>query len=547
MPKRPHDESARELPQKRARPTLAPDRLSALSDELALHVLSFLPIRSLITCQRVSRRFYILASDSEIWKRKYYSRWILPRARRVRQLTQLDAAIEPIGYSSKVVKWLEHGRSWREGREIDWMKEYRLQHNWSKGSCRVRELEVAQPPIPPVLVNLHNGVVFTVDARNGLRAWSMKDTEVMLASQSFDGFPSVAPTAVAISSNESSSKDQTVAVGFEDGSFEIYTLDYDTKRFKRRLSKSKHEDGEITALASCPGYLLVLFQNKKLSLYRLASDSSLRLIDSLHASNIRAPLTLSVRIVGSGVIASIAYSFPRIGCGWCIGLQEVRWDEDGQNLGSHLATPLDSQALSSPIGLGVTMRRSENPVSALQRQQSSFPYPSYTQPPTALSYSHPYLLTAHSDNTLTTYLVVSTAEKLTISPPRRLWGHTSSISGVQVGGRGKAVSVSSRGDDIRVWELEGMVPSPLIAKAPRLRERSIQLSPERMKSQSAPIGSKNAPNVLLEFGASPRLTQKDTSSELTKMTGLVGFDDEQVVVLREQDLGTQLLDCYDFR
>ena len=75
--------------------------------------------------------------------------------------------------------------------------------------------------------------------------------------------------------------------------------------------------------------------------------------------------------------------------------------------------------------------------------------------PTSLSYTHPYLLVAHPDNTLTLYLVTSTAQALSISAGSRLWGHTSSVSGAHVGGRGKAVSVSRRGDELRIWELEG--------------------------------------------------------------------------------------------
>lgn len=502
----------------------------------------------LILSLRVSRRFHILAADSELWKRKYYSRWILPRARRVRQLTQIGVPSEPSSYSSKVLKWLAHGRPWREGRDIDWMKEYRLQYNWSKGSCRVKELEVAQPPIPPVLVNLHNGIVFTADARNGLRAWSTKDAETVLADISFSSIsqPRIPTTMAASPKSTSSCKEFDVVVGFDEGSFAIYTLNCEIKQFIQRPVQQNAEDGEITALASCPGYLLVLSKSKMLSLYRLKLDYSLQLVDSLQASNIRTPLTLSMRTVVTDVIASITYSFPRIDCGWSIGLQELRWNEQGENLGSHLATPLDSQTLASSTNVRGATRRFGNAVSAFQRQQASFAYSFYTQPPTSLSYSHPYLLAAHADNTLTMYLVMSTADRLTISPPRRLWGHTSSVSGVQVGGRGKAVSVSSRGDDIRIWELEDLISSPLMTKIPRPRERSIQLSPERAKTQRTSISLEESPDVLLGLGTGLWLARKDVSSELTRIRGLVGFDDEQVVVLREQELGAQLINCYDF-
>lgn len=495
---------------------------------------------------RVSRRFHILAGDSELWKRKYYSRWILPRARRVRELTQVGASSEPLRYSSKVVKWLDYGRPWRELRDIDWMREYRLQYNWSKGSCRVKGLEVAKPPTPPVLVSLHNGVVFTADARNGLRAWSTKDTETVLSGISLsNGSLPRTPTAIAVSSKSvASNREFDVVIGFEDGSFAIYTLTCDTKQFTQRAVQ-QNSDGEVIALASCSGHLLVLSKSKMLTLYRLKLDYSLQMIDSLQATSIRTPLTLSMRTVATDVIGSVAYSFPRIDGGWSIGLQELRWNQHGEKLRSHLATPLDHPTLASSASVKGAKRRFENPSS--QREQVSSSSSFYTQPPTSLSYSHPYLLAAHADNTLTMYLVVSTAERLTISTPCRLWGHTSSVSGVQVGGRGKAVSVSSRGDDIRVWELEDMLSSPLRAKFSQPpRERSVQLSPERVKKLQASIQLGDTSHAKLEPGTSLWLARKDASSELAKIEGLVGFDDERVVVLREQELETQLVECYDF-
>ena len=42
------------------------------------------------------------------------------------------------------------------------------------------------------------------------------------------------------------------------------------------------------------------------------------------------------------------------------------------------------------------------------------------------------------------------------------------------------------------------------------------------------------------------LAFENVSNELALMRGWVGFDEEQVVVLREREVGTQLLECYDF-
>jgi hypothetical protein len=127
------------------------------------------------------------------------------------------------------------------------------------------------------------------------------------------------------------------------------------------------------------------------------------------------------------------------------------------------------------------------------------------------------------------YLVVSTTNSLFVRGGQRLWGHTSSVSAVQVTSRGKAVSVSSRGDELRIWELEMAVAS-LNTHRP-VEENSIQISAENKPPLPGPVLEANP--VGLAAGA-------------TRMQGCVGFDEERVVLLREKEVGTPLLECYDF-
>lgn len=128
-----------------------------------------------------------------------------------------------------------------------------------------------------------------------------------------------------------------------------------------------------------------------------------------------------------------------------------------------------------------------------------------------------YLLASHADNTLTLYLVKSTATAVSIDSGQRLWGHTSGVSTAHVSGRGKAVSVSARGSELRVWELEGGV------------------SEKRRLSASVRVQPQNYPN-------------DDVGKEWCEngFGWLGGFDEEKVVVLREKDEGRQALVVYDF-
>lgn len=494
-----------------------------------------------------------------------------PRARRVPQFRELVPSTSSSWYSANLSKWLDQAHLVDGGKGTNWKKQYRLRHNWSKGTCRVSEVEVAQPPIPPVLVKLYRRIVFTADASNGLRAWSTKNEKQCLACVSLspnrerDGGHG-SPTSLAAGSKESSQDEIEVTVGFEDGSFTIFSLDLAKGRFTPRFTHPASTNGAITCVSCSYPYLLTLSQNKVLSLHRCPPGSKddvreetpdrPQLMTSLKASNILTPLSLSVRSSSTGIIASIAYSFSRIGCGWSVGLQELRLNQDGESLGSRLATTVDTQcgasAFTPPTGLSKGFDRPNDSISQPADGQVilalTTPSLSHTQPPTSLSYSHPYLLASHADNTLTMYLVVSTSDTLRIRTGRRLWGHTSSVSGVEVSDRGKAVSVSARGNEIRIWELEEMISSPTASRRALRREGSVQVSPENGRLAKAPkeLDLGLVSEAIGRRGSGLGLALENVSNELALMRGWVGFDDEQVVVLRERDVGTQLLECYDF-
>jgi hypothetical protein len=158
---------------------------------------------------------------------------------------------------------------------------------------------------------------------------------------------------------------------------------------------------------------------------------------------------------------------------------------------------------------------------------------------------------SHPDNTLTLYLVSSTTESLSISAGSRLWGHTSSVSGAHVGGRGKAVSVSKRGDELRVWELEGGFGSLSARKRLAVGDLSVRVQPGSKKTDTAQAGLDLVTRS--PTGREPKdtsttngLDDDDDPDELTLTRGWIAFDEENVVVLKEQSQGRQALVVYDF-
>lgn len=557
MPKRRNVEVLPPPKRLRMTPSGHLDHISTLSDELLLHILSFLPLPALLVCQQLSRRFHVLAGDSELWKRQYYSRWVRPRARRLPNAKRAHLSRSEIEYSPRVSTWLDHSHLAKEGVATNWKRQYRLRHNWSKGVCRVTEIEFQQPLRRQMLVTFCAGIVLTADLDHGLRAWAAGKPGQCLARSPLTKSPSrslPAPTAMAAATSGPQQSLIDVTVGFEDGRLGVYTLDTTTFWIETRFSYVECTGEAITAMALCSPFLLLVSQRKVLSLYETITDedgSSVtpQLLTTLKADSILEPLSLSIRAAGPKIVAAIVYSFYHIGCGWSLGIQELQFGLDGQQLSSRLATTVDCQyGIVSPTSRSRSKRdyRTTHVVGSGNELnfRPSGPSISHCEPPTSVSYSHPYLLTSHADNTLTLYLVVSTSTSLSVTSCQRLWGHTSSVSAVQVSDRGKAVSVSSRGDDIRIWELESLVSSLGGHKA--LKDgNSIRVSPGNRADQrpdSLDLVSESSHGQL----NAARSSSVDNSYRSTRMHNCIGFDDERVLLLREKEAGTQMLELYDF-
>jgi hypothetical protein len=418
-----------------------------------------------------------------------------------------------LSFSSKLSKWLDEDNLVRGGKETDWKRQYKLRHNWSKGQCDVSEIQVAEErPLPPLLVRLHEGIVYTADSIAGLRAWDSKKEGKLLGSFQFKC--STPPTALAIDMQPQEYGKHQMAVAFKDGSFLLFKFSRDAL-FENTSSHPPSSNGMLIAVALCSPFLLTMTAVQLLSLYRIPSLESAkleppRLLQSLRSHTVWPPLSLSLRPASQTFVATIAYAIPTI-LNWTVGIQEMRLSSDGDLLDSRLATSTsDSTTLAATLSPSLPSTRSASPVSFTAAS------PAFSKP-TSLSYTHPYLLLSHPDNTLTLYLVTSNTQSLSISSGTRLWGHTSSVSGAHVEGRGKAVSVSSHGEELRIWELEG--------------------STSRRRTVGGGWSVKVQPKAAFE--------EAESENEGV-MRGWVGFDDERVIVLKERTLGRQNLVVYDF-
>ncbi|KAK5702167.1 hypothetical protein LTR17_022541 [Elasticomyces elasticus] len=540
---------------KRIKPTDV-DRLSRLSDELTLRVLSFLPTSKLVVCERLAHKYRVLAGDGQLWKQRFYERFVQPRASKYPGLKDDEALEQSSRSTAKSSRWLKDEHLLKQGAKMNWKRQYKLRHNWTQGSAVVSEILVAEEStIPPVLVQMHVGVIYMADT-DGLQAWSTKGERKMVAKIGFDASVASPPTALAIDT-KSSDDDPRIIVGFENGSFSVYALDQAQAQFSHQYSHAASSNGVISATAVSWPYIVTMTATQLLSLYRFGKHKKSqevldppRLLHSLKSNTIWPPLSTSLRTTEASITITVAYALPTYLSGWTVGLQEVKVSHKGDLIESRLASAIGQHYRPLAFSVPPLMQHLSIPSTTTQTSSTTIELRHIHSKPTSLSYTHPYLLVSHPDNTLTLYLVTSTTDALSISAGSTLWGHTSSVSGAHVGDRGKAVSVSTRGDELRLWELEGGFASSAAKKRLAAVDLSVRVRPELRRNATE---SKAAELNLVTQALSARGTgscaaeqRLEEESELTLTRGWVGFDEEKVVVLKEQSQGGQALVVYDF-
>lgn len=530
MPKRRIDEvdgPTQQVKRRRIGPLI---RLDDISDELALRILSYLSPDELGLTARLSRRWLRLANDNESWKERYYAHWVRPRVLQIPSTTPRSARDIP-RYSAKSANWLDHRHLVFSSKITDWKWQYRIKNNWYRGTCNVQTLEVSQPPTAAALIRIHDGHVFEASS-SGLRAWAHTKEHtpagVALASEpfTFNNSGGPIPTAMTI---DTSCDTLRLAVGFSDSSFLCYEFSRATGFVQHGVIQHFLDHMEpVSGLKMHYPYVFAHvgrtnFLLKRLDLIGSVKRNVWKEVAWLQTGRRHeCSPSLAIRRIGKEIAASVAYTSELLGgTNWCLGIQEVRIPVDNDAV----------QALASSHDPNGQSHASKTHHRTFEAWTPAFPmHPAVDSRPKALSYSHPYLLAALPDNTLVVYLVTSMSNKLSLSDGSRLWGHTSGVSGVAMNTRGKAVTMSTKGGEIRVWDLEGLAQGITHGKT------SIPLVPTQQPSTSP-----------LAQGLSANENEKSglDHDRLAFMKSWIAFDDEQVLVLGE-GRSERTLARYDF-
>ena len=525
--------------------------ISKLSDEILLNVFQMLSLEQLLSCQGVSHRWQRISIDPELWKRLYFTRFVKPRLAHVHSRTRTLIATR---------NWWNNERTQTEGEpRKNWKQLFKLRHNWHKGRCAVSEIDISNSPARHIpheatcqrsfwnetalstsapLVQFNGKVFVAADKDAGLRAWDIGKTEngkrKLVGYRQFQtyeqGWRLGEPTALGIDGGTD------VVVGFNTGGAMILQLSpmdgnegNDFGFTVRFILPPAITPEKIIHVSYSHPYLLTLDAKHYLRAYFFDSTSleldPPRSLATLRAQALHGPCNLTLRKSKTfrTVTASIAYSMPLFHGGWSVGIQEVILD------------------VSSPDGIAQTRIGTCIPNTyqlAIHPDQPPSPIKSSMVPvasPSSISYSHPYLLTSHLDNTLTMYLARSTDKEITIGQPRRLWGHTAGVARAGVAGQGRAVSVSQIGGEVRVWELENIAAA--VSKADIEAEDGTVVE----IIESVRIDNASSP---LRVGKG--LYLDNIPSRTPTAVEWIGFDEEKVLVVTRDEERDKNVTLYDF-
>jgi hypothetical protein len=453
---------------------------------------------------------------------------------------------------------------------VNWKRQFKIRYNWARGKCAVEELnldsqlDVDDGEGRKMLVKVVEGVAVTADKVEGLRAWDLKSLSLIAQIATGDG---ATPSCIAVDDTEFEQGVLDMALGFTDGSFGVWRLFISEKRLSQRYRHEGSTNGELMAVAFSYPYLLTATQTVLISLYTFdlpSADEGGRetdgqtvsgtpgsvsgdegayrlpapyLLTSLDSHTSRPPLALSIRRAARTTVASVAYTFSTRR-GWSIGMQDLLIQQPAAGIKSVPEITTTRIAFTTPVDMGGTSHSPPASPAAAHRGRrrgtaeadstsATISDPTNLEPgPTTLCYTHPYLLATLPDNTLVLHMCTSNASSLSISDGIRLWGHTSGISDAEITARGKAVSVSTRGEEMRVWELEG--------RSAGVGSRSVEIRPWQ-----SPAGVSSSL-------AGDGLGIGDPARDWDERRNWVGFDDEMVIVLKEGKGARESLMVYDF-
>lgn len=467
--------------------------LAKLSDELVVRILKSLDLKQVLACRFVNKNWRELASDGEVWRSLYFENFVSekktwsfhnqkPGLEISKRRIKIKQKAEEEKWAKKELEWMdemkkeageggykEDGISNNVQPRTNWLGKYKLRVNWQGGRAKRTTINLTSPScsgrrVFQALSQMHNNMLYTADKDHGLRAWDLSfhvtspsGTSSFIpplgyvSSLADDGKEPAqtplhsAPTAMAI---DTSTGETRLAIGFEDGTWELWCHD-DPAPFNKICVSSEGSLGPILEIAVHDKYLTIITSHQLFLLYDIkpmGGDKAAQLqgsiLHDLTAYTAWAPYALSIHHTPSAIVASIAYTIPTV-TRFSVSIHEMHFDpETGCIIDSRQASPVQPVTLNRghPRNSGLSPPRLST---SAAREGSN----------AAMAYKYPSLVVGRENNTLVNYQVTSTSSGLGVMVGRDLQPRTSGVMGVDIGCEDRVITVQ-KGGAVTVTVLE---------------------------------------------------------------------------------------------
>ncbi|KAI8096448.1 uncharacterized protein BX664DRAFT_257734 [Halteromyces radiatus] len=225
----------------------------------------------------------------------------------------------------------------------------------------------------------------------------------------------------------------TLAIGHQQGGFSLWTFIVEgSKSIKVTNVKRSNDVGardSVVAIDTCPSITIICTSSMKLLAFDTTQQQP-RQIFTLHSPIPWSSILL--HLAPSSLHrwrALLCFGMPA-GLHSSLGVQEMIFTLDGLVSSRHSSTLCYDQ----PFLLPGSTTELDNPIM------------------TSMTYSEPFLMTAHTNNTIRQYRVISTSSDFRFEFVRTLFGHTCQVTSLAMHSeQGRLISGSRAG--LRIWDM----------------------------------------------------------------------------------------------
>ncbi|KAI9031893.1 hypothetical protein CLU79DRAFT_730576 [Phycomyces nitens] len=382
---------------------------SLLSDEIVLHVFSYLSAKDLAQCAMVSSGWSRLANDELLWRPLFLGRF--------HHRTRLDSC------------------------NHSWKTKYKISHNWRSGNCHSIHLERNQvrASCQPCVQSI-DSILCQSNSDSQIEIWSLESSRILGCLES--SHKEVPVTCLRLANTPQKHIYHLVA-GYEHGGMAMWAIELvnggyiatelvDYRPLTRSLDRVVSIGLSYPVMAICTAAM-------KISLFNVNQNTErncLGLIYQLQSPVHWTPVELDLRPQNKSAVCikdcwRLLVCFG-MGIGtntYSIGIQEIIVSLNTL-ISSRHCSALDQDTLFFTPSLTNT-----------------------TQPPiTAIAYDAPFLATAHANNTIRHYRVDITPDVFNLVFLQTLYGHTCKVTALTLDGPARRL-VSADRTGLKIWDL----------------------------------------------------------------------------------------------